>query len=161
MPPKEVCPSNPFFYGWIRELRDDAKEKDNKSHHSYSRAMKALKQYPIPLRSGEEAKTIQVLTAFSILGSIQLYNVTLYLKPLPFQSMKDYTYLTSLQFIGDKAGKYLDKKAGAMYKERGYSDSEIQHFLLTCPLANLPTIRCSFAKLLSLAKLPTIAIYIN
>ena len=54
------CPSNPHFYSWLKELRDDAREKDNKSYHCYSRAMKALCSYPIPLRSGEEAKSIQV-----------------------------------------------------------------------------------------------------
>ncbi|XP_063684855.1 uncharacterized protein LOC134819026 isoform X2 [Bolinopsis microptera] len=97
------CPSNPHFYNWIKELRDDAKEKDNKSYHSYSRSMKALCSYPIPLRSGEEAK--------------------------------------SIQHIGDKIARMLDKKTVQFYKERGYRESEIQHFMIACALEKLPTVR--------------------
>ena len=39
-----------------------------------------------------------------------------------------------MQHIGDKIAKILDKKTRELYKERGYRDAEIEHFMISCSL---------------------------
>lgn len=71
--------ANPLFVRWVEELRDDAKQRDLKSHHGYTKvrslmvcvvfasgdplptpqALNSLKKYPLPLSSGAEAKIIE------------------------------------------------------------------------------------------------------
>ena len=59
---RNPCEANPIFYGWIRELKAEATTKGQRNKaHNYTKALSALKQYPLPLRSGEEAKIIKVL----------------------------------------------------------------------------------------------------
>ncbi|XP_061091844.1 crossover junction endonuclease MUS81 isoform X2 [Conger conger] len=52
------CP-NPLFLHWLTELRDQAKERGLKTQHVYHKAINSLKKYPLPLRSGKEAKILQ------------------------------------------------------------------------------------------------------
>ncbi|KAM8881187.1 crossover junction endonuclease MUS81 isoform 1-T2 [Synchiropus picturatus] len=52
------CP-NPLFLKWLTELRDDAKEKGLKIHHTYHKAINSLTKYPLPLQSATEAKILQ------------------------------------------------------------------------------------------------------
>ncbi|XP_023222527.1 crossover junction endonuclease MUS81-like [Centruroides sculpturatus] len=49
------CP-NPLFAKWLKEWRDEAIEKGWKLQHTYSRALKSLEKYPLPLKSPWEAK---------------------------------------------------------------------------------------------------------
>ncbi|XP_067137762.1 crossover junction endonuclease MUS81 isoform X2 [Centruroides vittatus] len=49
------CP-NPLFAKWLKEWRDEAIEKGWKIQHTYSRALKSLEKYPLPLKSPWEAK---------------------------------------------------------------------------------------------------------
>ena len=38
------------------------------------------------------------------------------------------------QNVGDKVAKYLDKKCRQFYSEQGYSESDIDHFMVSCEL---------------------------
>ncbi|KAK7103517.1 hypothetical protein V1264_018398 [Littorina saxatilis] len=55
---KETNP-NPLFAEWIAEWRDEAKEKGWKSEFIYSKALKSLKRFPLPLSTGKECKILQ------------------------------------------------------------------------------------------------------
>lgn len=48
------CP-NPLFLKWLEEWRDEAKQKSSKLQYTYAKAAAAMKKYPLPLCSGEEA----------------------------------------------------------------------------------------------------------
>ncbi|TWW63577.1 crossover junction endonuclease MUS81 [Takifugu flavidus] len=52
------CP-NPLFLKWLTELRDQAKEKGQKTQYTYQKAIQSLNKYPLPLRSAKEAKILQ------------------------------------------------------------------------------------------------------
>ncbi|CAL9694084.1 unnamed protein product [Knipowitschia caucasica] len=58
---KRVLPScpNPLFLQWLTELRDEAKEKGQKIHFTYQKAIKSLNKYPLPLKNAKEAKILQ------------------------------------------------------------------------------------------------------
>uniref|UniRef100_H2YH56 Crossover junction endonuclease MUS81 n=1 Tax=Ciona savignyi TaxID=51511 RepID=H2YH56_CIOSA len=49
----DPCP-NRLFLSYIKEWRDEAKEKEQRSYHTYNKALKSLEKYP-PLQSGKEA----------------------------------------------------------------------------------------------------------
>ncbi|CAM1297388.1 MUS81 (predicted) [Pycnogonum litorale] len=52
------CP-NPVFEKWLTEWRDEAIEKGWKTQHTYNKAIKSLKKYPLRLKSGREAKYLE------------------------------------------------------------------------------------------------------
>ncbi|CAF94056.1 unnamed protein product, partial [Tetraodon nigroviridis] len=52
------CP-NPMFLKWLTELRDEAREKGQKTQHTYQKAIQSLNKYPLPLKSAKEAKILQ------------------------------------------------------------------------------------------------------
>ncbi|XP_066575195.1 structure-specific endonuclease subunit MUS81 [Amia ocellicauda] len=56
--PVPACP-NPLFLRWLTELRDTAAQKGQQTQHSYNKAISSLRRYPLPLRSGREAKILQ------------------------------------------------------------------------------------------------------
>uniref|UniRef100_A0A8C5SFB1 Crossover junction endonuclease MUS81 n=1 Tax=Laticauda laticaudata TaxID=8630 RepID=A0A8C5SFB1_LATLA len=56
-PPQEG--PNPLFTRWLEEWRDQAEENGRlKSHRAYERALSSLRKYPLPLRSGREARIL-------------------------------------------------------------------------------------------------------
>jgi len=50
---------NPLFLSWLEGWRDEAKDKGLNSQWTYEKAMSSLKKYPLPLRSGKEAKILE------------------------------------------------------------------------------------------------------
>ncbi|XP_062372647.1 crossover junction endonuclease MUS81 [Sardina pilchardus] len=52
------CP-NPLFLQWLTELRDHAAEKGLKTQYVYQKALSSLRKYPLPLKTGKEAKILQ------------------------------------------------------------------------------------------------------
>nr|XP_042705692.1 crossover junction endonuclease MUS81 isoform X2 [Chrysemys picta bellii] len=56
--PVPACP-NPLFVQWLTEWRDEAAEKGKKTQFVYQRALRSLRRYPLPLRSGREAAILQ------------------------------------------------------------------------------------------------------
>ncbi|KAM4612331.1 crossover junction endonuclease MUS81 isoform 2-T2 [Polymixia lowei] len=52
------CP-NPLFLQWLSELRDQARERGQKTQHVYHKAISSLKKYPLPLQNAREAKILQ------------------------------------------------------------------------------------------------------
>ena len=52
----------------------------------------------------------------------------------PFSDSQSYWRDKPPQHIGDKIARMLDKKTVQFYKERGYRESEIQHFMISCAL---------------------------
>lgn len=50
---------NRLFVKYLTEWKDRAKERGDKSAHTYGRALKSLKKYPLPLQCGEEAKILE------------------------------------------------------------------------------------------------------
>ncbi|XP_076027742.1 structure-specific endonuclease subunit MUS81 [Genypterus blacodes] len=52
------CP-NPLFLQWLTELRDEAREKGQKIHYTYQKAISSLNKYPLPLQNAKEAKILQ------------------------------------------------------------------------------------------------------
>nr|XP_020479944.1 crossover junction endonuclease MUS81 isoform X2 [Monopterus albus] len=52
------CP-NPLFLKWLTELRDEAKEKRQKTQYTYQKAISSLNKYPLPLQNAKEAKILQ------------------------------------------------------------------------------------------------------
>uniref|UniRef100_A0ABM5F4G8 Crossover junction endonuclease MUS81 n=1 Tax=Pogona vitticeps TaxID=103695 RepID=A0ABM5F4G8_9SAUR len=57
--PPPPCP-NPLFVQWLREWRDQAAEQGRlRSQRAYERALSSLRKYPLPLRSGREARVLQ------------------------------------------------------------------------------------------------------
>uniref|UniRef100_A0A2D4FIJ2 Crossover junction endonuclease MUS81 n=2 Tax=Micrurus corallinus TaxID=54390 RepID=A0A2D4FIJ2_MICCO len=56
-PPQEG--PNPLFTRWLEEWRDQAEENGRlKSQRAYERALSSLRKYPLPLRSGREARIL-------------------------------------------------------------------------------------------------------
>ncbi|XP_025024693.1 crossover junction endonuclease MUS81 isoform X2 [Python bivittatus] len=56
-PPQEG--PNPLFTRWLQEWRDQAAERGRpKSQRAYERALSSLRKYPLPLRSGREARIL-------------------------------------------------------------------------------------------------------
>ncbi|KAM6435047.1 crossover junction endonuclease MUS81 isoform 1-T1 [Liasis olivaceus] len=50
---------NPLFTRWLQEWRDQAAERGRlKSQRAYERALSSLHKYPLPLRSGREARIL-------------------------------------------------------------------------------------------------------
>ncbi|XP_072840297.2 structure-specific endonuclease subunit MUS81 isoform X1 [Pogona vitticeps] len=57
--PPPPCP-NPLFVQWLREWRDQAADQGRlRSQRAYERALSSLRKYPLPLRSGREARVLQ------------------------------------------------------------------------------------------------------
>ncbi|XP_042294869.1 crossover junction endonuclease MUS81 isoform X2 [Sceloporus undulatus] len=57
--PPPPCP-NPLFMQWLQEWRDEAAERGRpRSQKAYERALSSLRKYPLPLRSGREARILQ------------------------------------------------------------------------------------------------------
>ncbi|KAF5905421.1 crossover junction endonuclease MUS81 isoform X1, partial [Clarias magur] len=56
--PVPSCP-NPLFLQWLTEMRDNAKAKGLKSQFVYQKAINSLQKYPLPLKTGKEAKILQ------------------------------------------------------------------------------------------------------
>lgn len=49
---------NPLFEKWLTEWKDEAKERDSKMQHCYSKALASLKKYPLPLEHGRDCKIL-------------------------------------------------------------------------------------------------------
>ncbi|XP_044304739.1 crossover junction endonuclease MUS81 isoform X2 [Varanus komodoensis] len=57
--PPRGCP-NPLFTRWLQEWRDQAAERGRvRTQRAYERALSSLRKYPLPLRSGREARILQ------------------------------------------------------------------------------------------------------
>lgn len=50
---------NPLFVEWLTDWRDKAIEKDSKMQYCFSKALEALKKYPLPLETGRDCKILQ------------------------------------------------------------------------------------------------------
>lgn len=50
---------NPLFAHWLQEWKDDATEKGLKTQFVYSKALKSLRNYPLPLSSGKDCKILE------------------------------------------------------------------------------------------------------
>ncbi|XP_076361828.1 mus81 structure-specific endonuclease subunit isoform X2 [Tachypleus tridentatus] len=50
---------NPLFVKWLTEWREEAIAKGWKTQHTYTKALKSLKNYPVPLKSAKEAKILE------------------------------------------------------------------------------------------------------
>ncbi|CAG2249958.1 MUS81 [Mytilus edulis] len=55
---KPVCP-NPLFAYWLQEWKDDATEKGIKTQFVYAKALKSLRNYPLPIASGKDCKMLE------------------------------------------------------------------------------------------------------
>ncbi|XP_062949786.1 crossover junction endonuclease MUS81 [Cynocephalus volans] len=56
--PLPVCP-NPLFVRWLTEWRDEAASRGRRTRFVFQKALRSLRRYPLPLRSGKEAKILQ------------------------------------------------------------------------------------------------------
>ncbi|XP_007942950.1 crossover junction endonuclease MUS81 [Orycteropus afer afer] len=56
--PLPVCP-NPLFVRWLTEWRDEATSRGRRTRFVFQKALRSLRRYPLPLRSGKEAKILQ------------------------------------------------------------------------------------------------------
>lgn len=56
--PLPVCP-NPLFVRWLTEWRDEAASRGRHTRFVFQKALRSLQRYPLPLRSGKEAKILQ------------------------------------------------------------------------------------------------------
>ncbi|XP_023566398.1 crossover junction endonuclease MUS81 isoform X3 [Octodon degus] len=56
--PLPVCP-NPLFVRWLTEWRDAAASRGRRTRFVFQKALRSLRRYPLPLRSGKEAKILQ------------------------------------------------------------------------------------------------------
>ncbi|KAM9220409.1 crossover junction endonuclease MUS81 isoform 2-T2 [Dugong dugon] len=56
--PLPVCP-NPLFVRWLTEWRDEATSRGRRTRFVFQKALRSLQRYPLPLRSGKEAKILQ------------------------------------------------------------------------------------------------------
>ncbi|KAM8971266.1 crossover junction endonuclease MUS81 [Sarcophilus harrisii] len=56
--PLPAC-ANPLFVRWLREWRDEAADRGLRTRFVYQKALRSLLRYPLPLRSGKEAKILQ------------------------------------------------------------------------------------------------------
>ncbi|XP_021370598.1 crossover junction endonuclease MUS81-like isoform X2 [Mizuhopecten yessoensis] len=55
---KPVC-ANPLFLQWLTEWREEAAEKGWKTQYVYGKAIKSLKNYPLPLATGKDCKMLE------------------------------------------------------------------------------------------------------
>lgn len=56
--PLPLCP-NPLFVRWLTEWRDEAASRGRHTRFVFQKALRSLQRYPLPLRSGKEAKILQ------------------------------------------------------------------------------------------------------
>uniref|UniRef100_A0A8C3WLK8 Crossover junction endonuclease MUS81 n=1 Tax=Catagonus wagneri TaxID=51154 RepID=A0A8C3WLK8_9CETA len=56
--PLPLCP-NPLFVRWLTEWRDEAASRGRRTQFVFQKALRSLRRYPLPLRSGKEAKILQ------------------------------------------------------------------------------------------------------
>lgn len=56
--PLPVCP-NPLFVRWLTEWRDEAASRGRRTQFVFQKALRSLRRYPLPLRSGKEAKILR------------------------------------------------------------------------------------------------------
>ncbi|XP_036851281.1 crossover junction endonuclease MUS81 isoform X6 [Manis javanica] len=56
--PLPVCP-NPLFVRWLSEWRDEAASRGRRTQFVFQKALRSLRRYPLPLRSGKEAKILR------------------------------------------------------------------------------------------------------
>ncbi|XP_044538321.1 crossover junction endonuclease MUS81 isoform X2 [Gracilinanus agilis] len=56
--PLPAC-ANPLFVRWLQEWRDEAASQGRRARFVYQKALRSLLRYPLPLRSGKEAKILQ------------------------------------------------------------------------------------------------------
>ncbi|XP_051001856.1 crossover junction endonuclease MUS81 [Acomys russatus] len=56
--PLPLCP-NPLFIRWLTEWRDEAASRGRHTRFVFQKALRSLRRYPLPLRSGKEAKILQ------------------------------------------------------------------------------------------------------
>nr|XP_020020462.1 crossover junction endonuclease MUS81 isoform X4 [Castor canadensis] len=56
--PLPACP-NPLFVRWLTEWRDEAASRGRRTRFVFQKALRSLRRYPLPLRSGKEAKILQ------------------------------------------------------------------------------------------------------
>ncbi|XP_068922475.1 crossover junction endonuclease MUS81 [Petaurus breviceps papuanus] len=56
--PLPAC-ANPLFVRWLREWRDEAAGRGQRARFMFLQALRSLLRYPLPLRSGKEAKILQ------------------------------------------------------------------------------------------------------
>lgn len=56
--PLPVCP-NPLFVRWLTEWRDEAASRGRRTQFVFQKALRSLRRYPLPLRSGREAKILR------------------------------------------------------------------------------------------------------
>nr|XP_008532197.1 PREDICTED: crossover junction endonuclease MUS81 [Equus przewalskii] len=56
--PLPACP-NPLFVRWLTEWRDEAASRGRRTQFVFQKALRSLRRYPLPLRSGKEAKILQ------------------------------------------------------------------------------------------------------
>nr|6VWB_A Chain A, Crossover junction endonuclease MUS81 [Homo sapiens] len=56
--PLPACP-NPLFVRWLTEWRDEATRSRRRTRFVFQKALRSLRRYPLPLRSGKEAKILQ------------------------------------------------------------------------------------------------------
>ncbi|XP_065919147.1 crossover junction endonuclease MUS81-like isoform X2 [Dysidea avara] len=55
--PTKAC-ANPMFEKWLEEWKQEAQERGLNSVHTYRKALYSLRQYPLPLKDGQEAKKL-------------------------------------------------------------------------------------------------------
>ncbi|XP_066108163.1 crossover junction endonuclease MUS81 isoform X2 [Saccopteryx bilineata] len=56
--PLPICP-NPLFVRWLTEWRDEAASRGRRTQFVFQKALRSLRRYPLPLRSGKEAKILR------------------------------------------------------------------------------------------------------
>ncbi|CAL1540057.1 unnamed protein product [Lymnaea stagnalis] len=56
---KSPTNANPLFTQWLTEWKDEAMEKGWKSAHTYSKALKTLKLFPLRLETGSDCRLLQ------------------------------------------------------------------------------------------------------
>lgn len=57
---RKVYPNpNPLFEKWLTEWKVEAAEKGWKTQYVYKKALDSLKKYPLPLKSGKDAKVLE------------------------------------------------------------------------------------------------------
>lgn len=56
--PLPICP-NPLFVSWLTEWRDEAASRGRRTQFVFQKALRSLRRYPLPLRSGKEARILR------------------------------------------------------------------------------------------------------
>ncbi|GAB1606529.1 hypothetical protein Ahia01_000935500 [Argonauta hians] len=58
---KKILPSQPnvLLIKWLQEWKKEAEDKVSKVQYTYNKALKSLKKYPLPLRSGKECLILE------------------------------------------------------------------------------------------------------